>query len=325
MTVDSEHEASLIPEGTQTGEPVEGETPAAPEGTLTCEIGQPAEPQISQAQNADQPRLLPQWVRIGVGLVVLVVLVVLAYPNLQDWFQPRDKAPTRPVAQVEQAVTANPDDAQAHYDLASVHYQAGRFEDAWAQLHAVPAYVAAVQASPELAQAEKAVQNAPNSKEAHFKLGTLWARAGLFALAETAFKQAIALDSRYVDAYVNLGVVYYQMGRLADALAQYDTALAINPNDADVHHNKGAVYVQQALQTTPPDESLLDKGVEEFKRALAINPNLFQASFSLGVVYDLRGQKEEALAMFKRFQELDDGSDPQATESARAYIQKLSQ
>ena len=276
-------------------------------------------------ESPEHPSLLPSWVRIGVGLLVLIVLVFLAYPSLRERLTPPDLAPANSSSPKEAAATLDPASDPAHYELANTHYQAERFGDAWLELRAVPEYAASAQSMPEIAQAEKAVQDDPTSKEAHYKLGTVWARAGLFPPAEIAFKRAIALDSQYVDAYVNLGVVYYQMGRLSDALAQYDAALAITPDDGDIHHNKGAVYVQQALLNQTPDEALLDKGVEQFQRALELNPNLPQAHFSLGVVYDLRGQRQEALAMFKRFQELDDGSDPQATEAAKTFVDKLSQ
>ena len=45
-----------------------------------------AEDQDSAAPAADQPGLLPSWLRIAVGIVVLAVLVVLAYPNLKERF-----------------------------------------------------------------------------------------------------------------------------------------------------------------------------------------------------------------------------------------------
>jgi tetratricopeptide (TPR) repeat protein len=69
----------------------------------------------------------------------------------------------------------------------------------------------------------------------------------------------------------------------------------------------------------------LDKGLEAFQRALEINPELYQAYFSLGVIHDLRGQKDEAISYFQKFLEMDDGSDTQATTSAHTYLQQLQQ
>ncbi|UCC89648.1 MAG: tetratricopeptide repeat protein [Anaerolineales bacterium] len=267
----------------------------------------------------------PGWLPIGLGLVGVILILVLAWPSLRQqvftWLGPADAS----LRELEQAAAADPTNETLQYELAGAYYRAHRFDEAWAQFRVVDAYRSAADAVPEIGEAEQAVQSDPASKVGHFKLGTAWARAQLLPPAEIAFQEAIALDSQYVDAHTNLGVVYYQMGRLPDALSEYDAALSTSPDDADIHHNKGAVFVQQALQTSPPDEGLLDQGLIEFQRALEINSDLAQAHFSLGVVYMMRGQTQEATAEFEQFLELDDGSDPQATDAAQSYLTQLEQ
>jgi len=271
----------------------------------------------------ETPRQL-SWLKVGLGLAGMILILILAWPNLRDQIVPRlGWADNASLTELEQVAAADPENDALQYDLAGAYYQARRFEDSWAQFRAVEAYQVAADAIPEIAQAEQAVQVDPSSKEAHFKLGTALARAQLLVPAEIAFKQAITLDGRYVDAHANLGVVYYQMGRLFDALSEYDAALAVNPDDADVHYNKGATYVQQALQSSVPDDALLSQGVGEFQRALEIDPDLPQTHFSLGVVYAMRGQNPEAISEFQRFVEMDNGSDPEATAAAQDYLSRL--
>lgn len=267
----------------------------------------------------------PRWLPLGLGLIGLVLILVLVWPSLRGQITSRPGSTDAPPAASEPAATVNPGGDARQYELAGASYRAGRFDDAWTQLRAVEAYRLAAEAHPEIADAERAVQDDPSSKEAHFKLGTAWARAGLLEPAEIAFRQAIALDSQYTDAHTNLGVIYYQMGRLPDALTEYDAALAVSPDDADVHHNKAAVYIQQALQVSPADDGLLKQGLGELQLAMELNPDLPQVHFSLGVVYMVQGQSQEAIAEFKRFQELDDGSDPQATQAAQNYLAQLEQ
>jgi tetratricopeptide (TPR) repeat protein len=272
----------------------------------------------------DEPSRGSRWLKVGLGLVGVILILVLVWPSLRDQITARlGPADGAALTELEQIAAADPANDALQYELAGAYYQAHRFEDAWAQFRAVEDYRAAADAAPEIDQAEQAVQATPSSKEAHFELGTALARAQLLVPAEIVFKQAIALDSQYVDAHTNLGVVYYQTGRLSEALATYDAALAISPNDADIHYNKGAAYVQQALQVSTPDEGLLDQGVSEFQRALEINPELPQAHFSLGVVYATRGQNQEAISEFQRYLELDDGSDPEATVAAQNYLTQL--
>jgi tetratricopeptide (TPR) repeat protein len=279
------------------------------------------EPQSSVTVPAPQSR----WLPVGLGLLAVIVILALAWPGLSNRISGSSDAPAEPLSELKQAALAAPENEALQYKLAGAYYQAGRFEEAWAQLRSVEAYRTAAGANPELTKAEQAVQAAPSSKEAHFKLGTLWARAQLFAPAEIAFQQAIALDARYTDAHANLGVVYYQMGRLPDALQEFNTALSQHPDDADVHHNKGNVLVQQALEASPPDDKLLGQAIDEYKRALEIDPNLAQAHFSLGAVYFIQNEKSSAMAEFDQFLALDDGSDPAATSAAQSYLQQLQQ
>jgi tetratricopeptide (TPR) repeat protein len=264
----------------------------------------------------------PRWLRLGIGLLAVILILALVGPGLWNRFFAAPNPASQAVAGLEQTAAAQPTDETAQYKLAAAYYQARRFDEAWAQLRKVAPYRQAVQSRPEISNLERAVQADPESKEAHFKLGTAWAQAQLLAPAEAAFQQAIALDGRYVDAHTNLGAVYYQMNRLDAALREYDAALAISPNDAAAHYDKGVVYVQQALQASS-DETLLNQGTDELHRALEINPNLPQAHFSLGVVNMMRGKSQEAIAEFQRFLALDDGSDPEATTNAQSYLKQL--
>ena len=279
-----------------------------------------AEPESPATESFPSSR----WLPLGLGLLGVVLILALAWPLLRGQIVTRRDSGEASLTELEQAAAGDPENHALQYELAGAYYRARRFDDAWDQFRAVEAYRLAADSRPDVLEAEQAVQASPSSKEAHFKLGTAWARAQLPVPAEMAYKQAIAIDSQYADAHTNLGVVYYQMGRLSDALSQYDAALAVNPDDADVHYNKGATYVQQALQASPPDEALLSQGVSEFQRALELDPNLPQVHFSLGVVYNTRGQKQEAISEFQRFLDLDDGSDPTATAAAEDYLSQLS-
>jgi len=275
-----------------------------------------------EAQAVALPKQLP-WLRVGIGLLAVILILALVGPGLWNRFFAASGPAAQAIAELEKTAAAQPTDETTQYKLAAAYYQARRFDEAWAQLRKVAPYRQAVQSRPEISNLERAVQAAPESKEAHFKLGTAWAQAQLLAPAEAAFKQAIALDDRYVDAHTNLGAVYYQMNRLDDALTEYDAALVISPDDAAAHYDKGVVYVQKALQAPSPDETLLNQGTDELRRALEISPNMPQAHFSLGVVNMMRGKSQEAIAEFQRFLALDDGSDQEATANAQSYLKQL--
>ena len=60
-----------------------------------------------------------------------------------------------------------------------------------------------------------------------------------------------------------------------------------------------------------------------FRKAAELKPNLAEAHFGLGVVYGLLERNDEAIRELTRFQELDTGKDPIATENAAAYLEQL--
>ena len=155
----------------------------------------------------------------------------------------------------------------------------------------------------------------------YLKQGNEFSQNGQFAEAVDEYKKALDLEPENVDALTNLGVAYYNLGRLDDAIDQYSKAIDIAPNDADIHSNLAAAYVQEH-QLTDSSDSLND-GLAEYEKATDLNPDLPEAHFGLGVVYALLGRVDDAIQAFERFQELDTGKDPMATNSAKEFLEEL--
>jgi tetratricopeptide (TPR) repeat protein len=150
--------------------------------------------------------------------------------------------------------------------------------------------------------------------EEHFEKGNEYTEAQEYEKAITEFEAALSKDPEHVSSRVNLGVVYYQVGRLEEAIEQYEAAIELQPKDADIHSNLAAAFVQQGK---------LDQALESYQTAIELNPDLAEAHFGLGVVHIQAGRIEEAVQAIERFQELDTGSDPTATELAKQYLQQL--
>lgn len=178
--------------------------------------------------------------------------------------------------------------------------------------------------SGEIAAGQTAVAADTGSAPAYFELGNSYATAGRWTEAVEAYQQALALDPEYLSAYANLGVAYYQLQELDKATEVYQQALAIDPNDADVTYNLGALYLQQALSGGgAPDEAAVQRAIDQIEQAATLNPNLPQPHFSLGVAYFTLGDTEQAIAEFERFQALDSGQDPEASQLASQYLEQL--
>ncbi len=82
-------------------------------------------------------------------------------------------------------------------------------------------------------------------------------------LAETAAKQAIALDDKDAMAHCTLGRTYTAAGDHASAIAELRTAIDLNPSLAHGHHGLGLAYVLQGQG---------EEAVAEFELARRLSP-----------------------------------------------------
>ena len=159
-----------------------------------------------------------------------------------------------------------------------------------------------------------AVGKNPGSAAAQFGLGNTLVRLGKLAEAEIAYKAALAADPKLIAAHANLGVTYYQMNQLPKAADAFRAALKLNPNDAATTYLLGAVRLQEKNLTEA--EKLLLK-------ARDLDPKLPEPYYGLGALYQLKGQKDEAIAAFEKFLAIGPGQDAQAAEYARNELKAL--
>jgi tetratricopeptide (TPR) repeat protein len=94
--------------------------------------------------------------------------------------------------------------------------------------------------------------------------GTALGRAGRFADAIGAFRQALELDPSSAIARHNLATALYDSGDIAGALAEARRAIAANLGDAASYD-----LVVRALAR----QGQYDEAVEQLQRALRLSPN----------------------------------------------------
>lgn len=227
---------------------------------------------------------------------------------------------------------------ECHYNMAYALQQVGRLPEAAAHyrkaLALKPDYVdaatnlgnvlTALGNHGEAADCYERVLAQATSAEAHYNLGSAWARIGRLddaivqferaltlkgdlvgahnnlanalvaqgrpdqALAH--FERAIALDPKLIQAHANLGTVLLSLGRLEPAAAALERALALAPDFADAHTNLGNVFL--ALGRLPEAEA-------RYRRALALNGDLVEALNNLGIVLAARGEHVTAVQQFQ--------------------------
>lgn len=170
----------------------------------------------------------------------------------------------------------------------------------------------------DLAKAERefldAVALDPKLARAQFGLGNVYVRQGRLSEAEKAFKAALASDPKLAPAQANLGVVYYQMGQLAQAAAAFEAALRLEPDDAANLYLLAVVRLQ---------ENNLAEAEKLLMKARDLKPDLPEVYYGLGVLYRLKGQKNEAIQAFEKFLAIGPGQDPTAMDYARQELKQL--
>ena len=159
------------------------------------------------------------------------------------------------------------------------------------------------------------------SAEGHFQKGNEYYRGLQFAEAAEEYEKVLELEPDNVDVMSNLGATYYRLGKLDEAIEVYTKAIDIAPKDADIRSNLAAAYVQK--QGPEGGTDYLDMALEQYQKAIELQPELAEAHYGAGTVYALLERTEEAIRAFEKFQELDKGTDPRATESAQAILDRL--
>jgi tetratricopeptide (TPR) repeat protein len=163
----------------------------------------------------------------------------------------------------------------------------------------------------------------------YYVKGKIYESLGNMKLAESSYQTAIEMDANYYAAMIQLGWIYAQQQNDL-ALTYYDAALEIFPKSMEAIRNKGlylhfsdrhleartyfnmmleidstfeeayfnigntyvGIYRDDMVQYTK--DTIVDKALENFKRAVDINPGYIQAWYNLGLGYEVRGDTKAA-------------------------------
>jgi Tfp pilus assembly protein PilF len=147
-------------------------------------------------------------------------------------------------------------------------------------------------------------------------------RANRFAQALDAYRRALQLDPRSIDAHMNLGVMLTNLGQQTEARKHFAKALAIESDNAAMRRDYASALVEFGCW---------DEALAELARAIQLEPGDARAHANKGFVLLENGRKKEALdalecaikadpmfapAHFTKHVVLYDQSDPKAATDA---------
>jgi protein O-GlcNAc transferase len=168
------------------------------------------------------------------------------------------------------AITANPLNAAAHFNLALVLREQGFADDAAAS------FGEAARIDPQMADAIHLV-------------GTIRMEQGNAQEAMAHFRAALAADPLLEAATGDLCMALFQQGEIAEAARVIEAGLARNPQAAQLHAFKGNLLQHQGQSA---------EAVACYRRAIAIEPDLPEAHNNLGLALQSQGEHEAALDSF---------------------------
>ena len=144
---------------------------------------------------------------------------------------------------------------------------------------------------PSLLAWRRAVDDSPNSAEAHYNLGIVYVRKGLPKLAQRSFGWALDLNPNYAEAHNNLGMVLGAEGQLQQAINEFKAAVRLRPEYAIALNNLGRAYMQSGA---------MSQAQRALTKALEAKPNYPEALNNLGILYGNLGKIEEAELFFEK-------------------------
>jgi tetratricopeptide (TPR) repeat protein len=141
-----------------------------------------------------------------------------------------------------------------------------------------------------MSAALKALELDDTLAEAHTALGVIKLYSWEWREAEQEFNRAVALNPNYAPAYSWHGIFLAARGRVGEALAKMYRAREIDPLSPHISQNVGWVlmYAHQ-----------YDEAIEQYKRALQLDPNFLFARLRLAGAYQEKRMFREALSEFE--------------------------
>jgi tetratricopeptide (TPR) repeat protein len=169
----------------------------------------------------------------------------------------------------------------------------------------------------------QAITISPNYADLHYHLGCAYLNQNEIVLAVPAFERALEINPGYARARLQLGVALYQSGRRLEGLdaaeaatgldATLNPALVAEARKADESGDtEDALTLLRRIGETDGDEAIfharlaldlfrrgmLNEAVDEYRQALAVNPNYADLRNQLGVTLFAARRDEEAIIEF---------------------------
>lgn len=151
---------------------------------------------------------------------------------------------------------------------------------------------------------QRASELEPSNPILFWRLGNNYSASGNWVEAVKSFQKAIDLKRDYLGAYVGLATAHEQTNQLDKAVGSYQSILpvAIQARNVDVLFNFGRLLYNRNKGSDRDDAEKL------WLETIKIQPNYSNALYSLGLLYETRGERSTALQYYYKVKDLNPGN-----------------
>ena len=133
-------------------------------------------------------------------------------------------------------------------------------------------------------------------------IGVEYNNIGAYLFSKKKYADAIKYLTKAIELYPKLSSAYHNRGTALYAIKQTDRAFedlkkanSLDPNQSSTHNTLGDIYF---------DRELYDKAVTEYKESIRLNPSNHAPYYSIGLILERMGNRDEAEKWIRRSREL---------------------
>lgn len=141
-----------------------------------------------------------------------------------------------------------------------------------------------------------ALETNPDYIDAISNLGNIYYRADRLSEAGEMYYRAITLKPDFYEAHLNLATLCYSCGRYEEAIAEWEVASKLSPGMTETHETTLQVHDKINSKSNDADSSIQERVQQELKS---------RVHESMANALMRTGRTEQALAMFRRWQQME--------------------
>src|SRR6185436_17915965 len=158
----------------------------------------------------------------------------------------------------------------------------------------------------------------------HFAKARLLDDQGQANPAIEEFKKALELDPNNSLIYSEMAESYLRNQKLREAADTAAKAITIDRDNIEAHKLLTTIYLQiigRANAQQPPSVETINGAIHEFEEIIRIDPTERQSFLMLGRLYQIKGDRDKATEIYKKFLGIEPSSEEGVTALAKLYME----